>query len=345
MAFDFPNSPVNGTLFQPAGGPTYVYQNGVWMQATSSISLPTARSRNLVANPSAQISQENGSNVQNATGTFLADNWGMGASGISVQGVQGIGYGPSPDGSTTGVNFNASTAKPTLAASDYMYVHQAVEGSDMADLAWGTPSAKPVVVRFSARADAPGLYSFSIRNGNNDRSYLAGFQMTAAPTVWQTFGLPIPADTTGTWSTGATLGMRLGFCAAAGATLTGVLGWQAGGPIAVPGQVNSAATAGKNLVITDLGVYEDPGNTGLPPPFQRPDYTLDLLRCQRYWSSIRTAGPTGVYVGYVRGVPMRGTPTSVVTSGGATIVETGTTHMIFSMTTNGAIIATSNARM
>jgi len=31
MAFDFPNSPSNGTTYQPAGGPIYTFQNGTWL--------------------------------------------------------------------------------------------------------------------------------------------------------------------------------------------------------------------------------------------------------------------------------------------------------------------------
>jgi hypothetical protein len=29
MAFDFPNSPTEGMTFAPAGGPEYIYKNGV----------------------------------------------------------------------------------------------------------------------------------------------------------------------------------------------------------------------------------------------------------------------------------------------------------------------------
>src|SRR5262245_42696220 len=30
MAFNFPNSPSEGQVFEPAGGPRYVYMGGVW---------------------------------------------------------------------------------------------------------------------------------------------------------------------------------------------------------------------------------------------------------------------------------------------------------------------------
>jgi hypothetical protein len=34
MGFDFPNAPTQGQLFQPPGGPNYVYSNGVWTAST-----------------------------------------------------------------------------------------------------------------------------------------------------------------------------------------------------------------------------------------------------------------------------------------------------------------------
>jgi hypothetical protein len=30
LAFNFPNSPVDGTVYTPVGGPTYTYSGGVW---------------------------------------------------------------------------------------------------------------------------------------------------------------------------------------------------------------------------------------------------------------------------------------------------------------------------
>ena len=39
MGFNFPNSPTEGTLFQPAGGPSYVYSGGVWRDKASNRAL------------------------------------------------------------------------------------------------------------------------------------------------------------------------------------------------------------------------------------------------------------------------------------------------------------------
>jgi hypothetical protein len=42
MAFDFPANPTNGQVFSPAGGPVYVFQDGVWLVNTIPPSIVTA---------------------------------------------------------------------------------------------------------------------------------------------------------------------------------------------------------------------------------------------------------------------------------------------------------------
>src|SRR5262245_50085410 len=36
MSFNFPNSPTQGQVFAPPGGPGYVFSNGVWLASSSS---------------------------------------------------------------------------------------------------------------------------------------------------------------------------------------------------------------------------------------------------------------------------------------------------------------------
>jgi hypothetical protein len=281
---DFPTPTFVGQVFNPGTGPIYTWDGVAW--SLTPVNVKTARSRNLMFNPAALISQENGTSIGSSNGFALADNWTLGFTGLSSQGTSfRTGSVPSPDNSISGVNYNVLVAKASLAVGDYMYVMSRIEGIDLVDLQWGTPTAKPIVVRFNTKAEVPGTYGFSIRNAGLNRSYTATIPITSN-LVWQTVTLAIPGDTTGTWDKGETSGMSIGFCGAAGTNYTGVTGWQAGNILAPPNMINNAAVANKNWFITDLGVYEDPDSTGVAPAWQLPDYAADLAKCRRYWQSV-----------------------------------------------------------
>src|SRR5206468_12393074 len=57
MAYDFPNSPVNGQIYTPAGGPTYVYNAPSWVAQTVVGSSTNDVGRNLIHNPLFNIAQ------------------------------------------------------------------------------------------------------------------------------------------------------------------------------------------------------------------------------------------------------------------------------------------------
>ncbi len=243
-----------------------------------------ARSRNRVNNPTAQISQENGSTAVTASGAYPADQWQLSVSGIVSAAAKTTPATLSPEGTNSAVTFNASTAKPSLAAGDYLQLVLPIEGYDVVDLAWGTAAAKPVVLRFNALVGQTGTFGFSLNNNTNDRCYCGSFTITTA-SVWQTFSFAIPGDTTGTWAPGGNPGIKIHFVQAVGSTLVGIAGWQAGNFLTPPGCTNGAAITTANFIITDVGLYKDIDNTGLPPPFEAPSYEDDLARCQRYWRS------------------------------------------------------------
>src|SRR5262249_50706887 len=59
--------------------------------------------------------------------------------------------------------------------------------------------------------------------------------------------------------------------------------WQAGIFYGGTGQINLAATAGGYSQIGELGMYADPNNTGIAPPWETPDEAEQLPLCQRYY--------------------------------------------------------------
>lgn len=293
---DQPTDPYNGQLWWNANnGKLYTWyvdvNSGQWVQTAghSGAAYKTAETRNRVVNPAMQVSQENGDTGATITGVnyWPVDQWFATASiAAASAGRVLVANGLSPRGNRA-LYAGVSTAKPTLAAGDYLQILQNIEGLQVADLQWGTPTAEQVVVRFSAWANVAGTYTFNLVNSPTyNRTFLAPFTLPTANT-WAEFIVVIPGDTTGTWDKGGAAGLRIGFAFLAGTTYaTGVPGWQAGSIPALTGISNGASMAGGTLYIADVGLHRDPLKTGKAPPFETPDYGDALERCRRYWQNL-----------------------------------------------------------
>lgn len=317
---DFPTPTFIGQKFNSGTGAVYVWDGVAW--SLDSSQTKTARTRNRFINPTAQVSQQNGSTAGTANGYFPADEWSIGLSGIVASCQRVTLPTPSPEGTLTGISITATTAKASLAAADNLVMNRPIEGLDIVDLGWGTVSAKAIVLRFNVYCEQAGTFPVAITNAANNRSFCTSFTVTA--NGWQTVSIAIPGDTTGTWPNTNVLGLVVRFGYAIGSTYVGVAGWQTGLMMAPPGCTNGAAVANAKMYITDIGFHADPENTGMPPPFNPPSYGDDLERCQRYffsmgagpafWSPIASSGTTARR-GWVNfPVVMRTSPTC---SGGA----------------------------
>jgi hypothetical protein len=244
--------------------------------------IATAYERNYVFNSAFQISQEN-LNTVCTHGEYPADQWFTNFTGL-------VGWTSSrialltPSGSIYRIRLSYGTLKPTLAANDYAAMFQYIEGVNLTDLQWGTPNAKPVVLRFGVRGLPAGTYSAAIRNGANDRSYVVAF--TVGANEQKEFEFAIPGDTSGVWDTGwGNRGMTLSFALASGTTFQiapNVWTTTSVGAFAAIGQTNGAAVA-CTPDFFDVGIYLDPNGTGKAPPFLVPDFNDDLIACQRYY--------------------------------------------------------------
>lgn len=241
----------------------------------------TAKQKNLVVNPTMQVSQENGNTVGATSNYYPADQWYVSASGLSFATARSQ-FSPSPDGSPNVVYYYFSAAKASLAAGDYSQLFQPIEGLRCAELQWGTSKAIPAVLRFSAFCDTAGTYTVSIVNPAGDFSWCGSFTCDGTQNL-QTFSFAIPAQTAGTWPKDNTSGLGVRFCFAAGSNYQGVAGWQNGNKLAITGTTNGAAVSGKALAITDVGLHPDPDKTSLAPTFITPSYEHDLAACMRYY--------------------------------------------------------------
>lgn len=365
MAYDYPNSPTVGQVFQglvwdgekwasalnPTGSGAVRYD---MPQGLSANQMAQGRAnigvtkKNYIINGAMQISQENGTTALNTNGTYPVDMFRVEFAHSASVGFQQLAS-VTPGGSPNRLQYNVGvTADPSVAAGDYTVITQVIEGLRIADLRLGTAAAKTFTLQFGVRAPA-GTYCVTFANGTNNRAYVAEYVIAAGEAntdVVKT--ITIAGDVTGTWATDNTAGLFIKWCLMCGATFQQAAGsWAvATNTLGSPNQYNFMGTVNNIFQLFDVSFTEGT----IAPPFQVPDYASELLACMRYYELAPTA--TGVATaGGLSAVQFkvvkRTNPTFVwVVQAGAATSTTAITHGAyaqFSATT--ALGYTANARL
>ena len=170
------------------------------------------------------------------------------------------------------------TAGASASSGDFANFYQAIEGFNVADLAWGTANARTVTLSFWVQSSLTGTFSGSLGNNSGNRAYPFTFSIPTANT-WTQISVTIAGDTTGTWNTTTGAGIYVYFNLGAGSTLLGTAGAWTGSDIrGVTGSVALLATTGATFYITGVQLEQNTSAT----PFERRLYNQELANCQRY---------------------------------------------------------------
>lgn len=279
--------------------------------------------KNRIINGAMVIDQRNaGASVNNSnSNVYILDRWityGTSAAKFSIQ--QNAGSVTPPAGFSKYMGFT-SLAATTQGASDYYYFAQPIEGQNLADLAWGTASAKTVTLSFWVRSSLTGTFSGVLTN-NTDRTYPFTFTVNSA-TTWEQKSITIPGDTTGTWLTTNGVGIYLYFNLGSGSSNLGTAGaWAAGVPVGATGSTALINTNGATFYITGVQLEVGPSATS----FDYRPYGTELALCQRYYYKASGVGPfvngynmtTTTATGAIPfPVPLRTSPTALEQTGTA----------------------------
>jgi hypothetical protein len=285
--------------------------------------------RNRILNGDCRIDQRNaGASVTPTATTYTLDRWQFLINQSSKFTTQQSSTAPT--GFINSLLVTSSSAYSVL-TGDYFTVRQAIEGLNVADLAWGTASAATVTLSFWVRSSLTGTFGGSIVNDAGNRSYPFTYTINAANT-WEQKSVTIAGDTSGTWLTTTGRGMVLVFGFGVGATFSGTAGsWASANYLSATGATSVVGTNGATFYIT--GVQLEAGTVA--SPFERRDYGRELMMCQRYYYRISAANGSSTYtkygIGFARSstrydmmlntpVTMRAAPTSLDTSAANTFL-------------------------
>jgi hypothetical protein len=234
--------------------------------------------RNRIINGAMVIDQRNAGasvSVQTTTG-YALDRWRVYASQNSKYSVQQSTTVPS--GFKNSLLVTSSSAY-IVGAGETFAVAQYIEGFNTSDLGWGASGAASVTLSFWVRSSLTGTFGGSLTNNGYTRSYPFTYAISAANT-WEQKTLTIAGDTTGTWTTDSTAGIRAWFGLGVGSTYSGTAGsWAAAEYESATGATSVVGTNGATFYIT--GVQLEKGSTATS--FDYRPYGTELQLAQRYY--------------------------------------------------------------
>ena len=239
--------------------------------------------RNRIINGAMEIAQR-GTSAVTATGSYPVDRFPV---FYSMDGASSMQQNSSaPAGFINSTKFTTTTADTSLSASQYVLFEQRIEGTNIADLAWGTASAKTVTLSFWVRSSLTGTFGGSLVNNGYNRSYPFTYSISAADT-WEQKSITIAGDTTGTWLTTNGIGIRISWSLGVGSNFQGTANTWAGAEYyGTSGETPVIGTLNATWYIT--GVQLEAGSVATS--FERRSYGQELALCQRYYENNYPAG-------------------------------------------------------
>jgi hypothetical protein len=243
--------------------------------------------RNRIINGAMVINQRGGTvTVNSGSQNFSVDRWwGQGTASAGVFTMQNSTVAPA--GFTNSLLVTVTTADASLAANDLYDFAQFIEGFNVADLGYGTANAKTVTLSFWVRSSVTGTFGGALGNNAGNRGYPFTYTINAANT-FEYKTVTIAGDTTGTWTTDNSIGLRVYFGLGAGSTFSGTAGaWGSSLFLTATGATNLMATSGATFYIT--GVQLEVGTQATS--FEYRQYQQELALCQRYYyKMLNTSG-------------------------------------------------------
>lgn len=247
--------------------------------------------KNRIINGAMVIDQRNaGASVTANDNIWAVDRWQYSQSQSSKgTSQQNAGSVTPPPGFKNYIGFTSSSAYSVTSSDSFILRHH-IEGNNIADLDWGSSTAKPVTFSFWVRSSLTGTFSGFLTNSAINRVYVFTYTISSANT-WEYKTITILGDTTGTWLTDTGRGIMIGFALGQGSTyLTSSPNqWGSSAVFGSTGTTSVVGTNGATFYVT--GCQLEVGRQATSFDFRSLGTELQL--CQRYFQK---TFPQGVAV-------------------------------------------------
>jgi hypothetical protein len=191
-----------------------------------------------------------------------------------------------PAGFTKSLKVTITSADSSLTTTQRLIIVQQIEGYNVADFGFGAADAQTVTLSFWVRSSLTGTFGGSLLNGGSNRSYPFTYSISAADT-WEYKTITVAGDTTGTWATDNSSGMRVYIGLGAGPDVSGTAGaWAGANYASATGATSVVGTNGATFYIT--GVQLEAGSVATS--FERRSYGQELALAQRYYWDANLSG-------------------------------------------------------
>jgi len=235
-------------------------------------------SKNLIINGGMTVAQR-GTSAVTATANFPVDRFRVEHSTDGAFTAQQSTDVPSGEGFVNSIKYQTTTADLSLAASQYFYTRQIIEGFNSAHLMFGSSSAKTLTLSFWVKSSLTGTFGGSVWNNAFNRSYPYSYTIDAANT-WEKKTITFTGDTTGTWLTTNGRGINVGWGLGLGSDYSGTAGaWSASGLLSVTGATSLISTLNATWYLTGVQLEVNDNATD----FEHKTFSQELQACQRYF--------------------------------------------------------------
>ena len=251
------------------------------MAKTPEIDLRDNFGKNYIINGDMRIAQRGTSFPAIANNTYHLDRWNYQKVGAMVHTITQDTDVPTLAESGqlffNSLRLNLTTPDTSIAAGDYCFFQQRIEGYNWADLA-----QRQFTVTFWVKATLTGTYTVAAVSGGIDRSIVKEYTISSANT-WEKKTITFAASpSAGTWNYANGIGLYLSFTLAVGSTFqTTPNSWTTGNLFGTSSQVNGVNTGATDFRIT--GVQVNVGTEALPFRLFGNDFDGEVRACQRYY--------------------------------------------------------------
>jgi len=240
--------------------------------------------RNIIINGAMNVSQRTTSStgIGASSGYFALDRFSVRAGSTAGRLTMAQESITDLPGFANACKLSCTTADTSIAAGEFMFLSQRMEGQNLQQLKKGTSSAESLTVSFYVKGNAAATYVCELSDTDNTRSITQAFSVT---TSWNKISLTFPGDTTGVLNDDNAISWQTIFWLHGGSTYTGgtfsdnTWGAETSANRYAGSRTSFFDSTDRTFFIT--GIQMEIGEVATP--FEHRTFADDLIACERYY--------------------------------------------------------------